>query len=78
MKTIKKFYPENQTCIISNFNHNLFNCSHCTGRRRLGIKKFEVGDFSEISIEGAFKVYLVQGEQCVVTVKLQTKTYLMI
>lgn len=32
-------------------------------------KKFEVGDFSEISIEGAFKVYLVQGEQCVVTVK---------
>ncbi len=32
-------------------------------------KKFEVGDFSEISIEGAFKVYLVQGDQCVVTVK---------
>src|SRR5690606_38135247 len=32
-------------------------------------RKIEVGDFSEISIEGAFKVYLVQGDQCAVTVK---------
>lgn len=32
-------------------------------------RKFEVGDFSEISIEGAFKVYLVQGDQCAVSVK---------
>ena len=36
-------------------------------------RKFEVGDFSEISIEGAFKVYLVQGDQCVVTVKTTNK-----
>lgn len=32
-------------------------------------KTFEVGNFSEISLEGAFKVYLVQGEHCSVTVK---------
>lgn len=32
-------------------------------------KKFEVGDFSEIALEGAFKVYLVQGDHCLVTVK---------
>ncbi len=32
-------------------------------------KAFEVGDFSEISLVGAFKVYLVQGDHCSVTVK---------
>ncbi len=32
-------------------------------------KNFEVGEFSEISLEGAFKVYLVQGDHCSVTVK---------
>ncbi len=32
-------------------------------------KNYEVGDFSEITIEGAFKVYLVQGDHCSVTVK---------
>jgi hypothetical protein len=32
-------------------------------------KTFQVGEFSEISIEGAFKVYLVQGDNCYVKVK---------
>lgn len=32
-------------------------------------KRFEVGDFSEIMLDGAFKVYLVQGEDCSVVVK---------
>ncbi len=32
-------------------------------------KNFEVGDFTEISLDGAFKVYLVQGDHCSVTVK---------
>lgn len=32
-------------------------------------KKFEVGDFSEIMLDGAFKVYLVQGDNCSVVVK---------
>jgi hypothetical protein len=32
-------------------------------------KDFEVGDFSEIMLDGAFKVYLVQGDRCLVTVK---------
>jgi hypothetical protein len=32
-------------------------------------KSFEMGDFSEIRIEGAFKVYLVQGNDCFVKVK---------
>lgn len=34
-----------------------------------GSKDFEVGDFSEIMFDGAFKVYLVQGDRCMVTVK---------
>ena len=32
-------------------------------------KTFEIEDFSEIMLEGAFKVYLVQGDHCEVTVK---------
>jgi len=32
-------------------------------------KNFEVGDFSEIILDGAFKVYLVQGDHCSVKVK---------
>ncbi len=32
-------------------------------------KNFEVGDFSEIMLDGAFKVYLIQGDHCNVQVK---------
>lgn len=32
-------------------------------------KKYEVGEYSEIMLDGAFKVYLVQGNECMVTVK---------
>lgn len=32
-------------------------------------KNFEVGDFSEITLDGAFKVYLIQGDHCSVKVK---------
>jgi hypothetical protein len=32
-------------------------------------KNYEVGDFSEIMLDGAFKVYLVQGDHCNIEVK---------
>jgi len=32
-------------------------------------KTYELGEFSEIRLDGAFKVYLVQGDDCSVTVK---------
>jgi hypothetical protein len=32
-------------------------------------KTYEVGDFSQIALDGGFKVYLIQGDHCSVTVK---------
>ena len=32
-------------------------------------KTYEVGEFSQINLEGGFKVYLIQGDECEVTVK---------
>lgn len=32
-------------------------------------KTYEVGEFSQIILEGGFKVYLIQGDECFITVK---------
>jgi hypothetical protein len=32
-------------------------------------KNYEVGEFSQIMLEGGFKVYLIQGDECFITVK---------
>lgn len=32
-------------------------------------KNFEIGDFSRIKLDGGFKVYLIQGDECMLTVK---------
>ena len=32
-------------------------------------KTYEMGDFTRIKLDGGFKVYLIQGEECIVTVK---------
>ena len=32
-------------------------------------KTYEVGEFSQVALDGGFKVYLIQGDQCSVTVK---------
>lgn len=32
-------------------------------------KNYEIGDFSRIKLDGGFKVYLIQGDECMLTVK---------
>ncbi len=32
-------------------------------------KTYEMGDFNRIKLDGGFKVYLIQGDECIVTVK---------
>lgn len=32
-------------------------------------KTYEIGDFTRIKLDGGFKVYLIQGNECIVTVK---------
>jgi hypothetical protein len=32
-------------------------------------KTYEMGDFTRIKLDGGFKVYLIQGDECIVTVK---------